>query len=71
MPSYKTQQDLVAYIAALEDRVARLERSTVRIDTVANRTVAPTPTATKGRIIFDTAAGKLYAGDGTNWNALW
>lgn len=71
MPAYKIQQDLLDYIAVLEDRITRLERSAVRIDVVANRTVAPVPTPNRGRIIFDVAAGRLYAGNGSTWNALW
>lgn len=68
MPAPKTQQDLIAYIAELERRIALLESSAVRIDQVATRASA---TPSKGRIIFDTSTNKLYAGDGTSWNALW
>ena len=69
MPSPNTQQDLIAYIAELERRITLLERSAVRVDQIAVRASA---TPSKGRIIFDTSAtNRLYAGDGTNWNALW
>lgn len=78
MPAYRTQQDLIAYIAELERRIALLEQSAVRIDKTATRASAA---ATKGRIIFDTTTNKLYAGDGSRdsagapftsaWNALW
>lgn len=69
MPAPKTQQDLIAYITELERRIALLESSAVRIDQVATRASA---TPSKGRIIFDTSAtNRLYAGDGTSWNALW
>jgi hypothetical protein len=71
MPDPKTQQDLISYIAELERRIAILERSAVRIVTVANRTTAPVPTPNAGRIIYDTTAGRLYAGNGSTWNALW
>ena len=69
MPAFNTQQDLVAYIAQLERRIALLESSVVRIDKTSTRA---TLTADKGRIIFDTSAtNRLYAGDGSAWNALW
>jgi hypothetical protein len=68
MPAFNTQQDLVAYITQLERRIALLESSVVRIDKTSSRA---TLTADKGRIIFDTGANKLYAGDGSAWNALW
>ena len=68
MPAYRTQQDLLDYIARLEARITRLEQSVVRIDKTATRASL---TADKGRIIFDTSTNKLYAGDGTSWNALW
>ena len=69
MPAFNTQQDLVAYITQLERRIALLESSVVRIDKTSTRA---TLTADKGRIIFDTSAtNRLYAGDGTSWNALW
>ena len=68
MPAFNTQQDLVAYITQLERRIALLESSVVRIDKTSQRA---TLTADKGRIIFDTSTNKLYAGDGTSWNALW
>lgn len=68
MANYRTQQDLVDYIAALEDRITRLERSAVRIDTVASRTSAA---PSVGRIIYETGTSKLYAGNGSAWNALW
>ena len=69
MAAYRTQQDLIEYITALEARITLLERSAVRIDKTSTRASI---TAAKGRIIFDTSAtNRLYAGDGTNWNALW
>lgn len=68
MPDYRTQQDLISYIARLEERVKLLERSAVRIDVTATRASAA-PNA--GRIIYDTTAGRLYAGNGSTWNALW
>ena len=68
MPAYRTQQDLIDYIAKLERRVALLEFSATRIDKTSARASI---TAAKGRIVFDTSTNKLYAGDGTNWNALW
>ena len=71
MPDPKTQQDLISYISELERRIAILERSAVRIVTVANRTTAPIPTPNAARIIYDTNAGRLYAGNGSTWNALW
>lgn len=73
MPAYRTQQDLLDYITDLEERIAKLERSAVRISVVASRTSAPPsgPARTAGRIIFETGSNKLYAADGTNWNALW
>jgi hypothetical protein len=45
-----------------------LERSVVRIDNTSSRASLP---ASKGRIIYDTSTNKLYAGDGSAWNALW
>ena len=68
MPAPNSQQDLIAYISELEQRIAMLERSAVRLDKTATRSSIA---AKGGRIIYDTAANKLYAGDGTNWNALW
>ena len=68
MPAFNTQQDLLDYIAELERRIVLLEQSATRIDKTSARALLP---ASKGRIIFDTTAGKLYAGDGTAWNALW
>ena len=68
MSAFNTQQDLVDYITHLERRIALLERSAVRIDKTNTRASL---TADKGRIIFDTSTNKLYAGDGTSWNALW
>ena len=72
MPAFNTQQDLLDYIADLERRIVLLERSVVRIDNTSSRASLP---ASKGRIIYDTSTGaggnKLYAGDGTAWNALW
>lgn len=68
MASYRTQDDLIEYITKLEERVTRLERSVVRIDQTATRASS---VASKGRIIYDTSTNKLYAGDGTSWNALW
>ena len=68
MPAFNTQQDLLDYIRQLEARIALLERSAVRIDKTATRASL---TADKGRIIYDTSTNKLYAGDGTSWNALW
>lgn len=68
MPAFNTQRDLVDYIASLERRIALLERSATRIDKTSSRASL---TADKGRIIFDTSTNKLYAGDGTSWNALW
>ena len=69
MASYRTQQDLINYIADLERRISLLETSATRIDrTTARASVIGTP----GRIIFDTTTGKLYAGDNAKaWNALW
>ena len=69
MASYRSQEDLIAYISRLEDRISRLESSAVRIDrTTARASVIASP----GRIIFDTTTGKLYAGDNASaWNALW
>ena len=69
MPAYRTQQDLLDYIEQLEQRVAKLETSAVRIDrTAARASVIASP----GRIIFDSSTGKLYAGDNAAaWNALW
>ena len=74
MPDPKTQQDLISYIAELERRIAILERSAVRIVTVADLlglTTPSTPTPNAGRIIYDTLTGRLYAGNGSTWNALW
>lgn len=68
MPAFNTQQDLLDYIARLEARIAKLEQSSVRIDKALRGSL---PTAPQGRIIFDTGTLKLYAGDGTGWNALW
>jgi hypothetical protein len=69
MPAYRTQQDLIDYIAELERRITLLEQSAVRIDKTATRASA-TPAA--GRIIYDTSGTpKLYAGNGSTWNALW
>jgi hypothetical protein len=68
MPAYRTQQDLIDYITELERRIAILESSVVRISQTATRASS---VASKGRIIYDTSTNKLYAGDGTNWNALW
>jgi hypothetical protein len=69
MPAPNTQQDLIAYIAELEQRITLLERSATRIDFVATRASA---TPSKGRIIFDTSAtNRLYGGNGSSWNALW
>ena len=68
MPAYRTQQDLIDYITKLEERITLLERSAVRIDKTSARASI---TAAKGRIVFDTSTNKLYAGDGTSWNALW
>jgi len=69
MPAFNTQQDLLDYIAELERRIVLLEQSATRIDKTSDRSKLP---ASKGRIIFDTSAtNRLYAGDGTNWNALW
>lgn len=70
MASYRTQQDLIDYIAELEQRIARLEQSAVRIDRVVAR--ASVTNVSPGRIIFDSTAGRLYAGDNAGvWNALW
>ena len=72
MASPNSQQDLITYIAQLEARITLLERSAVRIDRVLDRTVSPGPTASPGRIIFDTTAGRLYAANNAGtWNALW
>jgi hypothetical protein len=68
MPAFNTQQDLLDYIADLERRIVLLERSVVRIDNTSSRASLP---ASKGRIIYDTSTNKLYAGDGSAWNALW
>lgn len=69
MPAFNTQQDLIDYITDLERRITLLERSAVRIDKTSQRALL---SADKGRIIFDTSAtNRLYAGDGTSWNALW
>lgn len=69
MPAFNTQQDLLDYIARLEARITKLEQSSVRIDKTSSRASLP---ASQSRIIFDTSGTpKLYAGDGTNWNALW
>lgn len=68
MPAFRTQDDLLDYITALERRITLLERSATRIDKTSSRASL---TADKGRIIFDTSTNKLYAGDGTSWNALW
>ena len=68
MPKYETQQDLLDYIADLERRITLLERSAVRIDSTTTRA---SMTASAGRIIYDTSASKLYAGNGSVWNALW
>lgn len=69
MASFRSQEDLIDYISRLEDRIARLEGSAVRIDrTTARASVIASP----GRIIFDSTTGKLYAGDNAAaWNALW
>ena len=69
MPAYRTQQDLLDYIEQLEQRVAKLETSAIRIDkTTARASVIASP----GRIIFDSTTGRLYAGDNASaWNALW
>lgn len=69
MPAYRTQQDLIDYIDQLEQRIAKLESSAIRVDrTTARASVIASP----GRIIFDSTTGKLYAGDnGAAWNALW
>jgi len=69
MPAYRTQQDLLDYIADLERRISKLESSAVRIDrTTARASVIASP----GRIIFDSTTGRLYAGDNASaWNALW
>jgi hypothetical protein len=69
MPAFNTQQDLIAYITDLERRIALLEQSATRIDkTTARASVTGRP----GKIIFDTTAGRLYAGDNSGtWNALW
>lgn len=68
MPAFNTQQDLLDYITDLERRISTLERSIVRIDNISDRTKI---VASKGRIIYDTSTNKLYAGDGSAWNALW
>jgi hypothetical protein len=69
MPKYETQQDLIAYITELERRITLLERSAVRIDFTTTRA---SMTASAGRIIYDTSGTpKLYAGNGSTWNALW
>ena len=68
MPAFNTQQDLLDYIADLERRIVLLEQSTTRLDRTSDRSKLA---ASKGRIIYDTTANKLYAGDGTLWNALW
>ena len=68
MPAFNTQQDLLDYIADLERRIVLLEQSVVRIDNTSSRASLP---ASKGRIIYDTSTNKLYAGDGSAWNALW
>ena len=68
MPAFRTQEDLLDYITGLERRITLLERSATRIDKTSQRA---TLTADKGRVIFDTSTNKLYAGDGTSWNALW
>lgn len=72
MASYRSQEDLIAYISRLEDRIARLESSAIRIDRVTARASIPAANVSPGRIIFDTTAGRLYAGDNAGvWNALW
>ena len=68
MPAFKTQRDLIDHINALERRIRLLEQSVARIDRTSARASSA---ASKGRIIYDTSTNKLYAGDGTNWNALW
>ena len=68
MPAFNTQQDLIDYITDLERRVTLLEKSATRIDKTSSRASITTE---KGRIVFDTSTNKLYAGDGTSWNALW
>ena len=71
MPAYRTQEDLIDYITDLERRIAILERSAVRID---RTTARASVTASPGRIIFDTSAGRLYGANNASppvWNALW
>ncbi len=72
MPAYRTQQDLLDYIADLERRISKLESSAVRVDRVTDRTAIVTANRSPGRIIFDSTAGRLYAADNAaGWNALW
>ena len=69
MPAYRTQQDLIDYIEQLEQRIAKLEASAVRIDRTAARASV---TASPGRIIYDSSAGRLYGANSAGaWNALW
>jgi hypothetical protein len=68
VPAFNTQQDLLDYIERLEARITKLEQSSVRIDKTSSRASLP---ASQTRIIYDTSTNKLYAGDGSAWNALW
>lgn len=72
MAAYKSQQDLIDYIAHLERRIDLLEKSAVRID-VINQTSggAPAAKASPGRIVYWTPGSKLYGANGSTWSALW
>lgn len=72
MAAYKSQQDLIDYIAHLERRIDLLEKSAVRID-VINQTSggAPAASPSAGRIVYWTPGSKLYGANGSTWSALW